>query len=140
MDDQKRVRDEVSISMIQEELRGQSHYGWKTLVACILMNRATGDQARPVLKELLDRWPSPNELSRADESEVLEVVRSLGFQTARSRNLVQMSDRFLRRVPLKDLPGIGPYALESWRIFVEDDLNFVPQDEKLRRYVEGKRP
>lgn len=140
MDDQRQVSDAVPISMIQEELRGQPHYGWKTLVACILMNRATGNQARPVLRELLNRWPTPNALSKAEESDVLEAVRPLGFQTARARNLIQMSDRFLRRVPIKDLPGIGQYALESWRIFVEDDLDFVPQDAKLRSYVEGRRP
>lgn len=139
MDDQKRKRDAVSVRMIQEELRGQANYGWKTLVACILMNRATGDQARPVLGKLLDRWPTPSDLSRAEEADVLEVVHPLGFQKARARNLIQMSDRFLRRVPVKDLPGVGPYALESWRIFVEDDLDFVPQDAKLRSYVKGRK-
>lgn len=89
-----------------------------------------------MLKELLDRWPTPNALARAVEKDLSEVVGSLGLRTKRAKYLIAMSDKFLRRVPLRDLPGVGPYALESWRIFVEDDLDFVPQDKKLRTYVE----
>lgn len=125
--------------MIQEELRGQPNYGWKTLVACILMNRATAAQARPILKNLLDRWPDPSSLAQAKATDVTEIVRPLGLKTNRAKYLIAMSDQFLRRVPLKDLAGVGPYARESWRIFVEDDLDFVPSDKKLRVYVEERR-
>lgn len=33
------------------------------------------------------------------------------------------------------LPGCGDYAAEAWRIFVDGDLDFEPEDKSLSEYV-----
>jgi endonuclease III len=126
--------------MIQDELKGQPDYGWRTLVACVLMNRATAAQVRPVLRNVLARWPRPQDMANASEAELSRILRPTGFCHTRAARLTRMSREFQQGIPVTGLTGVGPYALESWRIFVEEDLGFTPKDKKLKSYVEGRRP
>uniref|UniRef100_A0A6M3JW05 Putative base excision DNA repair protein n=1 Tax=viral metagenome TaxID=1070528 RepID=A0A6M3JW05_9ZZZZ len=122
--------------LIQEGLSGE----WERLVFNILANRTNGLVAKGVVAELLSRWPTPESLAHAMVSEVSGVVRSCGLQNVKARRLVEMSATYLDGdwgMP-EDLPGIGRYGGDSWRIFdgpVEGRSLVRPLDKALKRYM-----
>ena len=72
---------------------------------------------------LLLRWPSPEKLADADGS-LEDTLRPLGMQANRAKTLRAMS-KVLEDgewAAPQDIPGVGPYALACWRIFVEREL------------------
>lgn len=106
------------------------------LVACFLLNQTSNLQVRRVLPNLLDRFGTPQKMSEADPDEISLIIRSTGFYNIKARKLIDMSKRWL--LGFKDpieLPGVGEYARDSWRIFVEGDVYFTPKDKKLLGYV-----
>jgi len=103
------------------------------LVACMMLNRTTGKQVRPVLEELFSRWPNKEALAAADDCELRNVIAPCGMQAKRSIFLRKMSALY-GKVPVQNLPGVGKYATDSWKLF---QLGEVPQvmDKQLKRYV-----
>lgn len=104
----------------------------------------------------------------ADQSELLSTIQSLGTHNIRSRRLINMSRAYLQdppalpdlrpsqprllspvkrrrypATPISHLPGTGPYALDSYRIFCtvcHDPLSqewkyVLPSDKELVRYL-----
>lgn len=118
------------LNLIQEEYRESP---WKMLVACMMLNRTTGKQVRPVLEELFSRWPNKEALAAADDCELRNVIAPCGMQAKRSIFLRKMSALY-GKVPVQNLPGVGKYATDSWKLF---QLGEVPQvmDKQLKRYV-----
>ena len=122
--------------LIQESLCS----GWERLVANILLNRTRGDTVMGVLETLLIRWPSPESLSEAHVGEVASVIRGCGLQNVKARRLICMSRGYLSDgwSGPEDLPGIGRYGGDSWRIFdgpVEERFLVRPEDKALKRYI-----
>jgi hypothetical protein len=127
----------------------EAHYldnPWKMLVSCILLNRTKRAQVDAVIDELFRLWPTPERMARALPDEVAFMIRSLGFQNRRSRCLVRMSCDYAAdlsakkpwEIELKDveaLHGIGTFALEAFRIFFLDEIDFEPTDVELAEYV-----
>jgi len=89
--------------------------GWAVLVASLLLRKTTVAQVAETCEKLLRKFPSPQSLLSAGESEVVELIRPLGIhQRARQlRGLAKvLVEHFGGRVPcsreeLKKLPGIG---------------------------------
>lgn len=88
---------------------------WKVAIASMLLNRTRRQQAEPVLRELLNRWPDAAALSRADAAEVEEVVRPCGLHRNRARQLVRFSNRYMGDGwdDLRELPGVGLYVADA---------------------------
>jgi methyl-CpG-binding domain protein 4 len=114
---------------------------WHIFVVCILQNRTTGAQVEAVIDRLFARYPTARDLAMADVAELEALLRPLGLWRRRPRILIAMS----RQVadggwsdPL-DLPGIGPYARDSYEIFVRRNLDVEPRDSWLKRYLEFAR-
>jgi len=107
---------------------------WRVIVTCKLMNLCTADQARGVVYNLFGAWDHPARLASAGEG-LEELLRPLGMKSVRAAALRQMSYDFQRGVPAERCFGVGQYAVESLRIFIGGDLNFEPDDVKLRAYV-----
>lgn len=110
------------------------------LVACVLVNQTTWRQAGPAHRELMKRY-TIRTLSRAEPEALHDLLRPLGLWRQRSRSLVRLADAWLRRRPrtaidVMSLPGCGPYAADSWAIFVEGRYDVAPTDFKLRRHLE----
>ena len=121
--------------LIQEELR---HNPWRLLVAVICLNQTSAKQARPVLDNFFKIWPDPESAALAIPDLVTDVIRPLGLQRKRARNIISMSQEFLRgefRDP-DELPGIGKYGADSYRLFIENVLILDVEDKELRNYVE----
>lgn len=123
--------------LLQEELLGQPYYPWKMLVACFLLDRCREEVVRPVLAAVLKSWPAPARLASADEKKLALVLRPLGLQSTRARRLIEMSRRFwsTEELGVESIPGVGSYALDSWRIFVEGRRDVHPQDRKLQAFL-----
>lgn len=97
-----------------------------------------------------DKIPAP-------QNELVELLRPLGLYNKRARWLKDVSERFLEDRPTPCCPGtpsdeciapaephlyypgVGPYALDSLRIFCVGDKDewkrVMPQDKELVRYL-----
>lgn len=120
--------------LLQEELCDDA---WKMLVACVLLNRTSFKQVRPVIKDLFTKYPTPESMSRADQAELALMLAKLGFQNRRARTLIRFSDEYARVswVDLAELYGIGKYAVDSYDMFVMGRVaETVPNDKKLLAY------
>ena len=88
------------------------------LVSEIMLQQTQVQRATLYYKKFLQRYPTIEELARADEPEVRETWEGLGYY-ARARNLQRTSQKIVEdydgRFPkdpaeLATLPGIGPYT------------------------------
>ena len=126
--------------MVQAILRDDP---WKLLVACSTLNRTSWRQAYPALETIFDRWPGPGDLAGADPAELEEVLRPLGLFRRRTVTLRRLSAACadLPAWPAAlwpgDLPGVGRYASDAYRIFVGRDGSVEPEDARLRGYLEN---
>lgn len=168
--------------LIQEQIADSP---WKLLVVVTLLNKTAGTLAIPAFWRILARWPTPLDLSKADEEELVSTIRHLGTQTIRAKRLIALSRSYIREppsaydlrpskraslsssnrrgsrffdsskntknisypaTPISHLPGAGPYALDSYRIFctTHDDPTceewkvVMPTDKELIRYLKWK--
>lgn len=88
------------------------------LVSEIMLQQTQVQRATLYYEKFLQRYPTIEELARADEPEVREIWEGLGYY-ARVRNLQRTSQKIVEdydgRFPtnpkeLETLPGIGPYT------------------------------
>jgi len=93
--------------------------GWSVLVAALMLRKTTVKQVVRVYEEFMKRYPTPQSLLSASESEVKELIRPLGMEHERAKHLLELAkvlvQRFGGRVPcnekeLKELPGVGDYV------------------------------
>lgn len=106
---------------------------------CVLLNRTDGRTVKKVLPSLFGRWPSAEEMSSACVLDVVECIRECGLQNRKAMSLIELSGIYLKGdwVGVEELLGIGEYAGDSWRIFVEGRTDLVPRDGVLRTYLDG---
>lgn len=110
------------------------------LVACQLVNLTTFEQAKPALRWLMDNF-TPETLACQPEHALHDVMRPLGLWRRRSRTLTAFAQRWRTHLPktgddVLKLPGCGKYAADSWRIFIDGNMNVKPDDGKLNWYME----
>lgn len=110
------------------------------LVGCVLANRTRWSQAKPVHAEIRRRWPTPEALAGAPIGTVVGLLTPLGFRDRRGINLVNMAAAWaVGKRDLRDLPGCGKYAADSYAIFVEGRIDVEPTDRVLKAYLEEKK-
>ena len=89
---------------------------YQLLVATILSAQCTDARVNLVTPEFFARYPTPEDLARADHAEVEELIRSTGFFRNKTRSLIGMAQALVAEyrgeVPrsmdeLKVLPGVG---------------------------------
>lgn len=120
--------------LVQEPYFGDE---WKILICCQLLNMTTHVQVRKVLTELFEKYPTADSMILADEVELRDIIRSLGFYNKRAKTLIRFSDEYLNKKwnTAKELYGIGKYGDDAWRIFcVGDWKNVRPNDQALNKY------
>jgi len=128
---------------LQERLLDEPDGEWAMLVGCILLNRTTGLQLERIVWDVLDRWPTPAKLARAD-GDLEDLIRPLGLWRRRAENLRSFSvwwvrcgwNRKKRWLPatgerLLEAPGLGRYAVASYRIFVLGETGVETTDQVL---------
>ncbi|KAJ7597180.1 DNA glycosylase, partial [Mycena floridula] len=144
-----------------------AHDPWKLLVAVTLLNKTAAKLAIPVFWEILCRWPTPWTLAQANQAELKELLHPLGTYNIRAKRLIQLSKAYMHDPPsaedprpskcqlprtqagverkypptaISHLPGTGPYALDSYRIFCtpHEWKLVLPSDKELIRYLRWK--
>lgn len=120
--------------LIQEFLRDQP---WRLLVACCMLNQTSSKQVWPVLPRFFERYPEPLDAAQADPTEMASVIRPLGLQNRRARTIIAMSAAWSVGdfEEVTDLPGVGKYGSDSYRLFVMEELVEDVEDKELERYL-----
>ena len=126
-------REKLPGRLLQEIYRRNP---WRMMVCCMLLNRTTREQVDRVRGELFRRWPTPEAMANACQVQVSVVIRSLGFGNKRAMSLKRFSFEWTvgSWTEVSELHGIGRYADDSWRMFVEGDRTVEPTDHVLGLY------
>lgn len=115
---------------------------WRLLCCVIMLNLCSGRALENIHEEFFRRWPTPYSLITEDPGKIEELISYLGLQRRRTTALRRMSVTYAflwdGRDP-KDLPGIGKYGSDSFRIFVRGEFSVEPTDKELRKYLEWQK-
>lgn len=127
-----------NVPTIQEELKAfmpADTYPWSTVVACILLNRTTGKMVRRYIYSVLKAYPDPVSMAHANKDELAKLITVGGFQNQKAATLISMSQMWpLVLDDIRGLPGVGPYAWASYRMFIRDEVpDEKPADQVLSR-------
>lgn len=108
---------------------------WRVLAICLLLNRTDGRVVARHIEGIFRRWPDAGRMAAARPATLEEALRPLGLHRRRARLLRRMSAAYEAGgwTDPGELPGVGTYAREAWRIFVEGDPDFDPSDRALRQ-------
>jgi methyl-CpG-binding domain protein 4 len=74
--------------LIQEEL---AHHPFQLLVAVIFLNKTKGKHAIPIFREVIEAFPTPEDLERADVATLRQMIRPLGLFNQRAATLVSLA-------------------------------------------------
>lgn len=128
--------------MIQADLMGlfgrDDDSAWRVLVACICLNLCSARVARGIILRVLQRWPDPHTLGTSGD-DLERLLQPLGLSEQRGRYLRGMSVGYAAGEFHHRLPGVGTYAIDSVRVFVNGELPENVGDRKVAAYVEWKR-
>ena len=117
----KKERFEKLIAYFQEAMpqaASELHFNspYELICAVILSAQCTDKRVNMVTPELFRRFPTPQEMAKADAEEVFEYVSSVSYPNAKSTHLVQLARKLVNdfggEVPsdfdaLQTLPGVG---------------------------------
>jgi|TARA_Y100000356_G_scaffold40184_1_gene31165 methyl-CpG-binding domain protein 4 len=110
--------------------------GWKMLVCCMLVNLTNRKQVDTVRNELFSKYPTPEDMMKAEHSDLVDIIKPLGLYNTRAERLVKMSEGYVNGFnDVTELYGIGEYAKDSWEIFQLRNRNVKPRDLVLQEYL-----
>jgi methyl-CpG-binding domain protein 4 len=88
--------DMPSFGLIQEQL---AHDPFRLLIATIFLNRTRGGVALPVLFQVFEAYPTMEAMARANLSELVSMIRCLGFQNQRANKCITIAQIWLNNPP-----------------------------------------
>ncbi|MCJ1357977.1 MAG: hypothetical protein MMC33_007974 [Icmadophila ericetorum] len=152
----------TNFGLVQERL---CHNPFQLLIAVIFLNKTRGTVTIPTFYRVMERYPTPSDLTSADQEDLVKMIGHLGLQNQRAKNFKKIASIWIENPPMKGkryrklhypnrydgkdikaadepisdedprvaweighLPGIGAYALDSWRIFCRDELRGLPHN------------
>ncbi|MCB0879479.1 MAG: A/G-specific adenine glycosylase [Thermoleophilia bacterium] len=110
---------------------------WTVLVCEVCSQQTQIARAAPYVERILDRFPTPGDMARAELGELLAMWQGLGYPR-RARNLwlaAQAIDSGGWPDDLRELPGVGAYTDAAIRCFA-DEQPVVPPDINTRRVLQ----
>jgi A/G-specific adenine glycosylase len=121
--------------------REPSRSEFQIVVSELLLQKTRADLAQDVIRQLISRYASYNDLSEADESEVAEIIHPLGLQRRKSRQLILVAKvarenggTILEAMKKGNIPGIGLYTSSMIRCMV-DGKSVPVVDSNVTRVV-----
>lgn len=131
----------------QEEYREDP---WKMLMVCFMLNQTSHKQVDQIRHEFFERFPTPEKLVLADDSEIAKIIKILGFYNKRAKAWKTFSMQWIElvrkydsaEIPLFELEkmyGVGKYALDSWKVFQLFQYDTQVDDHVLNWYVDWAR-
>ena len=82
------LRDDL---MVQQQIDG----AWQHMVGVIMLNQTGRKQVKQVLQNLLEKWPTPEQLLKAGIDEIEAVLKPLGMWKRRADTIRRMSFDFM---------------------------------------------
>lgn len=92
---------------------------YNVLIAEMLLRKTTAQQVEKIYNIFLEKYPTPQALSNANESELKNLLKPLGMEYRRAELFVKfgkiVSEKYRGSIPaspkeLLQLPGVGPYT------------------------------
>lgn len=131
---------------------------FRVIIVAMFCNQTPGTRARPFLEKLFIKYPDAEALSKADQEVLAEEIKPLGLHNVRARRLIQLAEAWLAGPPvtgqcsprkglakklgypdteISHLPGCGPYAMDSYRLFCTGEgwRSVRPEDKELVPYT-----
>ncbi|MDR1886568.1 MAG: endonuclease III [Prevotellaceae bacterium] len=105
---------EANVPVAETELHYDSPY--QLIVAVILSAQCTDKRVNIVTKEFFGKYPTAESLSKADVSDIFELIKSVSYPNNKSKHLLGMAqmlvNEFNGEIPdniddLQKLPGVG---------------------------------
>lgn len=119
--------------LIQEEF---VHDPWKLLVTCCLLNLTNIRKVWDVIDELFEQYPSWRAVNDCAFDDLVKLLKPLGLQRRRAKSIIALSNAYANStVDVITLPGVGKYASDSYKIFVEKNYDVQPTDKELIKYL-----
>ena len=133
--------------MTLQEKYGKDRNGaydpWRIAAICVVLNRTRSSRAESVIEELLNRCPNRRSAANVEWGELETLLKPLGLSLVHTNTLRRLSEEMACNSwknedhPAWDLLyGVGEYASEALRLFVDGDTSFEPHDLYLREYRE----
>ena len=131
------LRDDL---MVQQQLPDGFNYtngAWQHMTAVIMLNQTGRKPVKNVAPVFWSKWRGPRAFYGARESEVKDVIWSLGMVNVRYERLRRMTLDFATwdGVDAAKLYGIGKYGSDSYEIFFKQNYMVQPTDKELIRYL-----
>jgi hypothetical protein len=115
-----------------------------------MLNQTSHKQVDQIREAFFDRFPNPESLTAAEESEIASTIKILGFYNKRAKAWKQFSLEWIdavekyggTQIPVyvfDKMKGIGKYALDSWKVFQLYDYDIEVDDHVLNWYVDWAR-
>jgi methyl-CpG-binding domain protein 4 len=110
---------------------------WKMLIVCMMLNQTSYKQVDRVKDLFFERFPGPEDLVNAPDEEIVSIIRPLGFYNRRARTWKRFSSEWIcgSWKSIDELPGVGKYASDSWKIFQEHVFDITVEDKELKKYL-----
>lgn len=89
---------------------------FQLLIAVMLSAQTTDKRVNLITPELFHRYPTPQAMAEASETELLAIIRSVGLAPTKAKNIIQTCQQLLShhdgvipndRDALESLPGVG---------------------------------
>ena len=90
---------------------------WHLLLGCVMLNQTHRRQARPAVEAILAAAAGPEEFAAAPDGPIAAALLPCGLATRRLAVLRAMTEAHLAGEHVLKLPGLGPYAWDSYDIF-----------------------
>ncbi len=121
----------------------------------ILLQRTRADAVNTIYGEFFEQFPDPEALHEADESDIRDCVRSLGFVNHRTRTLLEVAE-LICEDHAGDVPDdldelmqpwrVGPYSARACQVFARGksraliDSNFARVVQRVLGYDMPQQP
>ncbi len=99
----------------------QTNNIYELLIAELLLRKTTAEQVNSIYTRILEKYPTPEILCKANEKELQQLLKPLGMQYSRSKLLKKLAcylsklklNEAIDIKQLKQLPGVGPYTANA---------------------------
>ena len=110
---------------------------WKMLIICFMLNQTSFKQVDKIKDTFFKRFPGPLAFLQGSDEEIIEMIKPLGFYNRRYKVWKEFSKAWLEGdwEKIEELPGVGKYAADSWKLFQDGDINISVEDKELIKYV-----
>ncbi len=110
---------------------------WKMLIVCMMLNQTSYKQVDRVRDVFFERFPDASSLINSSDEEIKNIIKPLGFYNKRRLLWKKFSEAWVEATwkNIEELPGVGKYAADSWKIFQEGNIDINVNDKELKKYV-----